>query len=208
MKTLAASLFALTFAAASSFAGSFGPGPWANGAYYPGQMDGIYSAVAIGQDGADVVSGTIGFALNSGSSLVSTNSSATSLTVDPNRNYFVMWINGRTYVGNTAASGSIEKKAISGSLFNGIAPSTGGFLRTTNTTVSTNGTSTNVVLTAVVISNQCGGAFVANLTSSKAVLNFNGSGIISTTENGDPTTTNEFDLQGTRVGSLTSTSQQ
>jgi hypothetical protein len=28
----------------SALAGGFGPGPWANGAYYPGQLDGRYSA--------------------------------------------------------------------------------------------------------------------------------------------------------------------
>ena len=201
-KSLAASLFALSLAASSTLAGSFGPGPWANGAYYPGQLDGLYSAVATGQ-GANVVAGTIGFALNSGTSLVSTNSSSSSITVDPNRNYFVMWIDGRTYVGNTAASGSIANKTISGSLFRGVAPSTFFILLTTNNPGTTNQT---VTTTQLVSSNSCGGAFTANLTSTKAVINFSGAGVVSTTENGDPVTTNRFNLQGTRVGILTSSS--
>ena len=42
MKNILLPLFAITLTAQASFGGNWlGSGPWANGAYYPGQFDGV-----------------------------------------------------------------------------------------------------------------------------------------------------------------------
>jgi hypothetical protein len=119
MKTLAASLFALTFAAASSFAGGFGPGPWANATYYPGNLDGKYQAAVFGAN----ISGVLGFALRDGappttvtSQIVNTNSSQSSLRVDPFLNYFAIFVEGRTYTGLTTAGVNYNNNTVTGAL--------------------------------------------------------------------------------------------
>jgi hypothetical protein len=194
MKNLAASLFALTFATASSFAGGFGPGPWANGAYYDGQFNGYYSATV---SGTNAISGIIGFGLFNGTPTTSTNTSATSITVNPNDNYFVIYLNGRSFVGTTVANINNNSKQVSGGLFNGVGPST---------TVVTN-SGTNIITTSY--QNIGGGGFNANLTSDKAIITFSGNntGIFAVSTNGIPVSTNTFSLNGLKVGNRILVSQ-
>lgn len=170
--------------AATTKAGSFGPGPWANGAYYPGQFDGVYSASMFGGS-PSVVSGVLGFGLNNGSPSTSTNSSSsgttntTTITVDPFENYFVTFIDGRTYAGATIANVNNQTDQVTGGLFNGVAASTSG------------------------VENTASGGFVASLTGQKDVITFSGNntGTIQTATNGvpvDPLYT--FSLNGMKVG--------
>ena len=173
---------------ATSKAGSFGPGPWANGAYYPGQFDGVYSASIFGGS-PSVVSGVLGFGLNNGSPSTSTNSSTssgtnststtTSITVDPFENYFVTFIDGRTYAGATIANVNNQTDQVTGGLFNGVAASTSG------------------------VDNTASGGFVASLTGQKDVITFSGNntGTIQTATNGVPVDPlNTFSLNGMKVG--------
>jgi hypothetical protein len=152
MKTLAASLFALTFAAVSSFAGGFGPGPWANGAYYDGQFNGLYSASVYGAN----ITGVVGFGLNNGApSTGSSTNAATFGTVnfDSSKNYYAIFVAGSTYTGTTLGNLNIDTKKVTGAFM-------GDSFTTTNTSLS-------------------GGAFTANLNSYKSVVSFDGNGTLS-----------------------------
>ena len=88
MKTILSLLVSTVFAAATVSAGNLGPGPWANGAYYPGQFDGIYTASVYSSGGAtngvpntnglagpfqNVMSGVVGFGIRSGGPTSTTN---------------------------------------------------------------------------------------------------------------------------------------
>lgn len=113
-----------------SFAGSFGPGPWASGAYYPGGTDGKYQATAYGNN----ITGVIGFALREGSPSVTSQSTSTStLTADvatttisaatsainvfdETQNYFVIFVEGRTYSGLAVGSVNPVGGTVSGAL--------------------------------------------------------------------------------------------
>ena len=166
--------------AATSKAGSFGPGPWANGAYYPGQFDGVYSA-SMFSGSPSVVSGVLGFGLNNGSPTTSTNSTtnSTTITLNPNQNYFVTFIDGRTYAGATIANVNNQTDQVTGGLFNGVAASTSG------------------------VDNTASGGFVASLTGQKDVITFSGNntGTIQTATNGVPVDPiNTFSLNGMKVG--------
>lgn len=174
--------------AATSKAGNFGPGPFANGAYYPGQFDGVYSASMFGGS-PSVVSGVFGFGLNNGSPSTSTNTttagstSTTTITVDPFENYFVAFIDGRTYAGATIANVNNQTDQVTGGLFNGVAEST--------------------ITTTATINNTASGGFVASLTGQKAVITFSGNntGTIQTATNGVPVDPlNTFSLNGMKVG--------
>ena len=144
----------VTLATASGQAGNFfGPSPWANGAYYPGQLDGKYSSTVFGNN----TSGVLGFALRNGSpttvtnSTINTNSSIqNTVQVDPFQNYFLVFFNGITYYGFTFASINVSSKQVTGALFDGVGRTSGG--------------------TLVFAS----GGFTANLTSDKSPITFTG----------------------------------
>jgi len=173
---------------ATTKAGSIGPGPWANGAYYPEQFDGIYSASMFGGSTA-VVSGVLGFGLDNGSPSTTTNSTtttgggtnstATTITVNRFQNYFVTFIDGRTYAGATIANINSQTDQVTGGLFNGVAESSG------------------------TDANTASGGFVASLTGKKDIITFSGNntGTVQTATNGvpvDPLIT--FSLNGMKVG--------
>jgi len=126
------------FAAAGSW---FGPGPWANATYYPGNLDGKYQAAVFGAN----ISGVLGFAIRDGAppflqsqtqTLASLNSGGSNnaivsnqqIGIDPSLNYFAIFVNGRTYVGSTAAGINYDNNSVTGTLI-GTQPST---LTTTN----------------------------------------------------------------------------
>jgi hypothetical protein len=135
MKTLPIFLSAaLSFVTASAYAGSWGPGPWSSGAYYPGGADGKYQAAAYGNN----ITGVIGFAVREGSPTVlqqqqqqqqqqsGTNASAANIgfsaataaaqAFDPTQNYFVIFVEGRTYTGLAVGSVNPVGKTVTGAL--------------------------------------------------------------------------------------------
>lgn len=172
---------------ATALAGNFfGPGPWANGAYYPGQLDGKYSATVFGNN----VSGVLGFALRQGSPTIVTNTSSTTTTnisvvqstiiPDPWQNYFMVFFNGVTYFGTTFATVNIEAKQVAGALFDGR-----GIVNATTTAFAS-------------------GGFTATITSDKSPVTFlgNNTGELAVAGGGASTS---FSLNGIKVSDTTAT---
>jgi hypothetical protein len=173
MKTTASLLFALTFCFTPVLAGSFGPGPWANGAYYPGQFDGLYSATAIGTN----TSGVIAFGLTNGTPTILTNLATSNVAVNPFQNYWLVFVQGQTYAGATLATINNNSKTVAGALFSQPATASGGF--------SANITSDKALIT-----------FVGNNTG-KLTVNAGGGG-----GGGGAPGTNIFSVNGLKVGNL------
>lgn len=113
-------LFAPLFAAPALAGNWFGAGPWANATYYPGNLDGKYQAAVFG----DNISGALGFAFRDGAPTTTVtsrlnttnNSSQTTLTVDPFQNYFVIFVEGRTYSGVSTATINYDNNTVTGAL--------------------------------------------------------------------------------------------
>jgi len=181
---------AISFALlAQTFAGSFGPGPWASGAYYPGATDGKYQASVTGNN----ISGVIGFSIREGSPTTlsaataaagtteSTNISDASFSAassaaqafDPAQNYFLIFVNGRTYTGLASATVNVLANSVVGALL-GAQPSFGSQTNqtfdnltvfvpnTTNFVVITNPAVTNTFVTNSIVVSNIGGLFVTN----------------------------------------------
>lgn len=197
----------------------FGSGPWANATYYPGNLDGKYQAAVFGAN----VSGVLGFAIRDGAppflqsqtqTLASLNSGGSNnaivanqqIGIDNSLNYYAIFVNGRTYVGTTAAAINYDNNTVAGTLI-GTQPST---ITTTNpivtsqlitNVVSTNETiivtngitvtqtnvfysltnvqsvlTTNSAINAALISTGVDGAFQADINSKRAVFTFEGPG--------------------------------
>ena len=173
--------------AATSKAGSFGPGPWANGAYYPGQFDGKYSATVFGNN----TSGVFGFALQAGSPTIITNSQSTTTTnisviqstviPDPWQNYFLIFFNGVTYYGTTFATINVDAKSVAGAMYDGR-----GVLSATNFSYAS-------------------GGFTASLTSDKSPVTFTGNNTGQLQVVGGAGT--KFSLNGIKVSDISSTAQ-
>jgi voltage-gated potassium channel Kch len=131
LPTVALLLFSITV----TQAGSLGPGPWSSGAYYPGGTDGKYQAAAYGNN----ITGVIGFAIREGGPTVlqqqqqqqqqqqsGTNASAASASIsaataaaqafDATQNYFVIFVEGRTYSGLAVGSVNPVGKTVTGAL--------------------------------------------------------------------------------------------
>jgi hypothetical protein len=214
MKYVLPALAAFLLPLSPAFSGNwFGPGPWANGAYYPGQYDGVYSATMFNGN-PSVISGVLGFGLQNGAPTTATNSTVSdtgvqnSITVDPFQNYFVAFVNGRTYAGLTVANIDNQSDQVSGGLYNGEAAPTISVIATTNFPGTTNQT---VTLTEVSSANTAGGGFVASLTGKKDVITFSGnnSGTLQESSNGSPVgTASTFSLNGMKVGNQISTGTQ
>jgi len=139
---------------------------------------------------------------------------STSIAVDSLRNYFVAFVEGRTYSGVTAASVNNNANVVAGSLFNGQGPVTRVAFTNTVVTFNTNTpptiNSSNNTVTFEDRQNTASGAFTANLTSDKAVIAFVGinTGRLSESFNGIPFTTNVFSLNGIKTSdSVVSSSQ-
>jgi len=153
MKTTA-SLLILTLTALHSFGGT-GPGPWAQGAYYPEQLDGKYAA-SVSKDPSSLnptpVGGVVGFGLQSGAPtyLPSTGAGATT-AIDPRANYYAIFVGGVVFTGTTIGFLDIDKKRVSGTL----VPSAG-------------------------VGAQ-GGGFAGKIKSSQAIFTFKGNGSIAGT---------------------------
>jgi hypothetical protein len=160
----------------SSKAGSFGPGPWSQGYYYPGQLDGKYSAAIFGNN----IAGAMGFSLRDGSpttveeSTVLTNATQNTISIDPFQNYFVCFVEGRTYGGLTIANVNISSKQVTGALLGGQPDFT--YL------TDTNGSITGVD-TLPIVNRGMSGGFQAKIKSNKALFTFKGDGELSTPAN-------------------------
>jgi hypothetical protein len=123
MKKTLSFLLGLPLLTAVSLAGNwFGSGPWANGTYYPGQLNGKYQGVVTGPN----ISGVLGFALFDGAPpfrevetqqadffVVARN---VEVGVDPFQNYFSIFVEGRLYNGLTTAAINTSDKTVSGTL--------------------------------------------------------------------------------------------
>jgi hypothetical protein len=206
-------LAALLVSTSAAFAGSFGPGPWANGAYYQGQFDGKYTAAMYGTN----VSGVLAFGLEGGTfttgttgvDQVGTNNVVSTISVDPLQNYFLAFVEGRTYAGTCIAQVNNNANVVSGSLFNGQGPITRVAFTNTVVTFNTNApptvASSNNTVTFEDRQNTCSGGFTANVTSDKAVIAFvgNNTGTLAESLNGIPITTNKFSLNGLKTSDNT-----
>jgi hypothetical protein len=182
---------------AQTFAGSFGPGPWASGAYYPGGTDGKYQASVTGNN----ITGVIGFSIREGSpgtlstdtqnnqttdaadASASTIQAATtaSTVFDQTQNYFVIFVEGRTYTGLAVASVNVLANSVVGSLlgaqpafgyqsnnFTDITIFAGG---SSNAVVTTNPAVTNLIVSnSVVISNESGIITASNIITTTNVV--------------------------------------
>lgn len=172
----------LSLTAICTQAGSFGPGPWSSGAYYPGGADGKYQAAAYGNN----ITGVIGFAIREGSPTVlqqtnaresagATNTSfavasAAAQAFDASQNYFVIFVEGRTYSGLAVGSVNPVGKTVTGALlgsqpdFSYNTNSSNAFvtIETLPGVVSTN--VTNTVTTNISVTN-IGGGFTFNVTN-------------------------------------------
>ena len=191
MKLSLTFIFVLGALAATTIAGNFGPGPWNNGAYYPNQFDGVYSAVATGTN----LSGVIGFALENGSPTTS-GAGDGSIAVDTTQNYFVIYADGVTFAGATIGTINIEDKKVAGGLFNGVGP--------TQTIVTTSGGDIPVAITNTTTLTGSGG-FNAKLTSQDDVTQFvgNSTGQFTVGVDGNPFITNVFSVNGIKVSDTT-----
>jgi hypothetical protein len=220
MKKLLLPAIALCLSGSAVLAGNwFGSGPWANATYYPGNLDGKYQAAVSGAN----VSGVLGFAIRDGAppflesqtqTLAPLNSGGSNnaivsnqqIGIDNSLNYYAIFVNGRTYVGTTAAAINYDDSSVAGTLI-GTQPST---ITTTNpiivsqlitNVVSTNETvivddngvlsqtnitynltnvetvlTTNSAISATLISTGVDGAFQASINSKRAVFTFQGPG--------------------------------
>ena len=183
MKTIV-TLLILSFTNLASFAGGFfGAGPWADGAYYPGGLDGKYQAVVWGRN----ISGVLGFAVFEGAppiltQVVEAPNPGGGVTrnvvnvVDPFQNYFSIFVEGRVYNGATTAGINIETKKIRGTLLGtspeGLPP------------MAVGGTVIVPDIDVVPILNRgLSGGFKADITDSKASFKFKGDGQLSTPAN-------------------------
>lgn len=170
----------------TSWAGSFGPGPWSGGAYYPGNLDGKYMGVVTGNN----ISGVLGFAIVDGAppfriqDQQSTSGGDFSpiaivnqqISPDVLQNYFAIFVEGRTYSGITTAGIDISTKEVAGALQGqnpvGLLPA------------GDNGAITFTATDALSIVNRgLSGGFTAKIKDDKAVFTFKGDGQLSTPAN-------------------------
>ncbi len=208
MKHFVLPTLALLALAGPALAGNFGgPGPWANGSYYPGGTDGKYQASVIG----DNMSGVISFAIQRGNQTTVQQTTAnvspgvggtgigagttivqnTETTFNGLENYFVIFVEGRTYFGNTAAMIDPVRGSVSGALV-GNQPA---FNLITNTVTQTTATVTNTTNVTVIdplplINRGLSGGFNGKVKSNQESFLFYGDGQVST-----PSEVQVLDLQ-------------
>ena len=208
MKTLLVwSLLALS--PAMLFAGA-GPGPWADGAYYPGNLNGKYMGIVTGQN----ISGVLGFAIVDGAppfraietqeaqgEFVSAVAINQDFSVDLLQNYFAIFVEGRTYTGLTYAGINIDDNTVAGALQGLNPPALINFtaqpeIAQPEVTVTVNPTTgvrtTNTVLPPILnltvdalpmINRGLSGGFTAKIKKKQSVFTFKGNGQLSTPAN-------------------------
>jgi hypothetical protein len=190
MKTITSLLLAAQIAiTASALAGS-GPGPWSDGAYYPGALNGKYMGIVTGNN----IAGVLGFAIVDGAppyrEIGNPYPVADATTVkqyeydnpriDVLQNYFAIFVEGRTYTGLTTAGININDMTVAGALQGtdpiGVpaavtgAPGPGDFNFDATDALS-------------IINRGLSGGFTAKIKSKQAVFTFKGDGQLSTPAN-------------------------
>ncbi len=193
MKTLLLPAIALCLSGNAALAGNwFGSGPWANATYYPGNLDGKYQAAVFGAN----VSGVLGFAIRDGAppflqsqsqTLASLNSGGSNnaivsnqqIGIDNSLNYYAIFVNGRTYVGTTAAAINYDNSSVAGTLI-GTQPSTFGTTNKQITSQILTNISTSLLTNtsnSITISSQT----VTNVFSTNETVIVDNNGVITTT---------------------------
>lgn len=176
-------------------AGGTPGGPWGNGAYYSGYLNGKYMGVVTGNN----ISGVLGFAIVDGAPpfrTVDSQSSAggespvalqnSTIRPDATQNYFVIFVEGRTYSGLTTAGVDISSKTVAGALQGtdpvGVLPAVTGDPGPGDFAVNpANGI--NAFNALSVIDRGLSGGFTAKVKCDKAVFTFKGDGQLSTPAN-------------------------
>jgi hypothetical protein len=186
------------------FAGA-GTGPWALGAYYPGQLDGKYQAAVSGNN----ITGVVGFAIINGGLPFASRTSATAgadagggaadaaaasvntdlVGVDETQNYFAIFVEGRTYTGRTVGMIDINRKKVTGTLI-GLQPPfsyqelTIGQALVVGTPpdqeVVTSETVVPIADNLPLLNRGLSGGFTANLKNTKNLMTFKGTGELAT----------------------------
>lgn len=193
--------------AATSFAGNFfGPGPFGNNGYWPGYLNGKYQAAVTGVN----ITGVLGFALvdgtppsretetqgAAGTAIVTRN---VNLGVDPFQNYFMIFVEGRTYKGITSAMIDLDAKTVTGAMQGedpvGLLP----FSATPSDRIVivdgvTNQTSLWLTNALPIVNRGLSGGFRANINNNSAVFTFSGNGQLSTPANNQTVTMTTFPI--------------
>ena len=179
------------------FAGGSSGGPWANGAYYAGYLNGKYMGVVTG----DNISGVLGFAIVDGAPpfRTATTQSAgggggggavalqnSQIRPDITQNYFVIFVEGRTYSGLTTAGVDISSKTVAGALQGtdpvGVLPAVTGDPGPGAFAVNPAG-GINAFNALSIIDRGLSGGFTAKITGQGAIFTFKGDGQLSTPAN-------------------------
>lgn len=180
-------------------AGGTPGGPWGNGAYYPGYLNGKYMGVVTG----DNISGVLGFAIVDGAPPFRTATTQTAgggggagagvvalqnsqIRPDNTQNYFVIFVEGRTYSGLTTAGVDIASKTVAGALQGtdpvGVLPAVTGDPGPGAFAVNPAG-GVNAFNALSIIDRGLSGGFTAKIKCDKAVFTFKGDGQLSTPAN-------------------------
>lgn len=185
MKTTLSTAFSLIALATVTLAGT-GPGPWANGAYYPNNLDGKYMGVVTGNN----ISGVLGFGITDGAPPFRSQEQESSsggdfapvpivnqqISPDILQNYFAIFVEGRTYTGTTIAGIDISSKRVSGALQGqnpvGLLPA--------GSDGDINFDATDALS---IVNRGLSGGFDAKIKDKKALFTFKGDGQLSTPAN-------------------------
>jgi hypothetical protein len=173
---------------AGALAGGTSGGPWANGAYYSGYLNGKYMGVVTGNN----IAGVLGFAILDGAPpFRSVEQQAVggagigafllnnqNIEIDNTQNYFAIFVEGRTYAGLTTAGIDISSKTVAGAL-QGTAPAGslpagpgGGAVLAFDSTDALS-----------IINRGLSGGFTAKIKSEGSTFTFKGDGQLSTPAN-------------------------
>jgi len=256
MKYLALPSLLIASLLQSALAGGFGPGPWANGAYYPGQLDGRYSANVYNDNTGDsqsltsttktnfvtnsgsttvvtisnglattniimsnnvttvtttdddisptVVSGVLGFGIEDGTPSVTTSSNSAGTTgggsgvsasvtagsssglqsigINPSYNYFLIYVNGDTFVGTTVANINPQSGKVAGALANGSGRAN--YQLFTNQTAGVASVANSGVTVVNLPGATASGYFNANVKNNKSPYTFKGDGSLAISVSG------------------------
>ncbi|MBJ7391746.1 MAG: hypothetical protein JHC85_09275 [Chthoniobacterales bacterium] len=179
----------------SLLAGGTSGGPWANGAYYSGYLNGKYMGVVTGNN----IAGVLGFGISDGAPPFRTADTQSSsggntpvalansqIRPDVTQNYFVIFVEGRTYSGLTTAGIDIDSQTVAGALQGtdpvGVLPAVTGDPGPGAFAVNpANGI--NAFNALSVIDRGLNGGFTAKVKSQGAVFTFKGDGQLSTPAN-------------------------
>jgi hypothetical protein len=190
MKKLFLPLILLTLTHGSMAGGTSG-GPWANGAYYAGYLNGKYMGVVTGNN----ISGVLGFAIVDGAPPFRTEESQqsaggdfpvalqnSSIRPDVTQNYFAIFVEGRTYSGLTTAGVDISSKTVAGAL-QGIDPAGSTAAGDAGTLIVNPANGINAFNALSIINRGLSGGFTAKITGQGAIFTFKGDGQLSTPAN-------------------------